>query len=68
MGVKITRRELAAALGSAASMGAARAQEKAASQPQDLEAQAKDQLHKDSEAIARVELPMSTEPAFLFKA
>jgi hypothetical protein len=63
--MKITRRKLAfAALGSAAVVRAAQAP----GQPEDLNAAANEQLRKNSEALAKVELPMSTEPAFQFKA
>jgi hypothetical protein len=65
---KITRRDLAAVLGSAAGIASARAQEAPASQPKDLNTAAKEQLRKDSEALSKFDLPMSTEPAFQFKA
>jgi len=68
MSLKMTRRDLAAVLGSAAAVAAVRAQDPAAGQPEDLNAAAKEQLRKDGEAMAKVELPMSTEPAFQFKA
>jgi hypothetical protein len=65
MKLKITRRKLAAAaLGSAAGFGALAAQ----TQPEDLNAAAKEQVRKNSETLAKVDLPMSTEPAFQFKA
>jgi hypothetical protein len=63
--MKITRRKLAlAALGSAAVVRAAQAP----GQPEDLNAAAKEQLRKNFEALAKFDLPMSTEPAFQFKA
>jgi hypothetical protein len=72
---KITRRRLAAAaLGSAAALGPAAALRAAGTQapapaaPQDLTAAAKEQVHKYSETLAKFDLPMSTEPAFQFKA
>jgi hypothetical protein len=68
MSLKMTRRDLATVLGSAASVAAVRAQDPPASQPEDLNAAAKDQLRKDAEAMAKVDLSMSTEPAFQFKA
>lgn len=69
MSLKITRRDLAAVLGSAASASAVvHAQQAPASQPEELNAMAKDQIRKDTEALAKVDLPMSTEPAFQFKA
>ena len=67
MNLKITRRRLAAAaLGSSVALRAAQAP--AANPPEDLNAAAKEQLHKNSEALEKVELSMSTEPAFQFKA
>ena len=63
--MKITRRKLAlAALGSAAVVRPAPAH----GQPEDLNAAAKEQLRKNSETLAKFDLPMSTEPAFEFKA
>jgi len=64
MKTEITRRTLAfAALGSAAALNTAKSQE-----PEDLNAAAKDQIRKNSEALDKLDLPMSTEPAFQFKA
>lgn len=68
MSIKITRRDLASVLGSAAGAAVVHAQQTPASQPEDLNAMAKDQIRKDTEALAKVDLPMSTEPAFQFKA
>ena len=72
---KITRRRLAAAaLGSAAALGPAAALRAAGTQapapaaPLDLNTAAKEQVHKHSETLAKFDLPMSTEPAFQFKA
>jgi len=67
MSRKMTRRDLAAVLGSAAAVAAARAQN-APANPPDLNAAAKDQLRQNAETMAKVELPMSTEPSFSFKA
>ena len=72
MNGKITRRGLAsAALGSAV-FGPAAALHAEGTQtpalPGDLNAAAKEQVHKHSEALAKFDLPMSTEPAFRFKA
>lgn len=64
MQMKITRRELAAALGSAATLRSPAAE----NPPADLNVAAKEQIEKNAEALAKVELPMSTEPAFQFKA
>ena len=75
MNGKITRRRLAAAalgspvvLGSVAAVHAASAQAPAPAAPEDLNAAAKEQVHKHSETLAKFDLPMSTEPAFQFKA
>ncbi len=74
MNDKITRRRLAAAaLGSVAALGpaalhAASAQAPAPAAPEDLNAAAKEKVHKYSETLAKFDLPMSTEPAFQFKA
>jgi hypothetical protein len=66
MNQKITRRRLAAAaLGSAAAL---RAAQTPASPPEDPRAVAQEQLRKNSEALGKTQLPMSTEPAFSFKA
>ena len=63
--MKITRRKLAlAALSSAAVVRAAQAP----GHPEVLNAAAKEQLSKNSEALAKVDLPISAEPAFQFKA
>lgn len=64
----MTRRELAAVLGSVTSIATVRAQEASASQPEDPNVAAKEQLRKNSETLSKFDLPMSTEPAFLFKA
>jgi hypothetical protein len=67
--MKITRRKLAlASLGSAVALGAAQAPPPPASPPEDPNAAAKEQVRKNSEALAKFDLPMSTEPAFQFKA
>jgi len=66
MNDKITRRRLAAAaLSSAAALHAVSAQAPA---PDDLNAAAREQVRKHSDTLAKFDLPMSTEPAFQFKA
>ena len=66
MNQKITRRRLAAAaFGSAA---AVRAAQTTAAPPEDPHAAALEQLRKNSEALGKTPMPMSTEPAFSFKA
>jgi hypothetical protein len=69
MNGKITRRRLAAAaLGSGIALRAGEAQTPDPATPGDLNATAKEQVHKHSETLAKFDLPMSTEPAFQFKA
>lgn len=75
MNDKITRRRLAAAalrsvaaLGPAAALHAAGTQAPAPTPPEDLNAAAREQVRKHSETLAKFDLPMSTEPAFQFKA
>ena len=64
MKTAITRRRLAfVALGSAAALQTANSQA-----PEDLNAAAKEQIRKNSETLGKLDLPMSTEPAFQFKA
>ena len=67
MNQKITRRRLAAAaFGSAAVVRAA--QTTGAGMPEDPHSAAQEQLRKNSEALGKTQLPMSTEPAFSFRA
>jgi hypothetical protein len=61
--MKITRRELAAA----ALAPAAAAQTAPATAGQELRA-AQDVVSRNAEALAKVQLPQETEPAFQFKA
>ena len=69
MSVRITRRRLAAAaFGSAAGLHPAQPQVAASGPPDDLNAEAKGEIRKNSEAMDKVDLPMATEPAFQFKA
>jgi len=68
MSRKMTRRDLAAVLGSAATVAVVRAQNAPVNPPEDLNAAAKNQLRQNADAMAKVELSMSTEPAFVFKA
>ena len=77
MNDKITRRRLAAAaLGSAAALASGGSPSRRAARsapaprlaPADLTAAAKEQVRKNSETLAKFDLPMSTEPAFQFKA
>jgi hypothetical protein len=63
MSAKLSRRELAAL----ALAGAGAAQVTAQTEPTD-EAVAKQRIQSNAETLDRFELPMSTEPAFQFKA
>lgn len=68
--MKITRRKLATALAAPALAGAiptAAAAQTTATQADPLEA-AKAAIKANSDALAKREVPMSTEPAFQFKA
>jgi len=68
--MKITRRQLAATALGPAGFSAARSLAQApagATQPEDLNAAAKEQLRKTAETLAKFDLPISTEPAFVFK-
>ncbi len=62
--MKVTRRSLAGMLAAVAVPQAAEAQ---AESNQDLES-AREQMKKNAELIAKVKLPMATEPACHFKA
>jgi hypothetical protein len=64
--MKITRRELAAAL--AAGPAALDASPQSEASAGDLLTAAKERIKADSEALAKESLPMTTEPAFQFKA
>lgn len=68
MSKKITRRDLASVLGSVAGIATVRAQSPPPNQPEDPNVAAKEQLRKNSGALSKFDLPMSTEPAFHFKA
>ena len=69
--MQLTRRKLAAALVSAAALGAQQpqpAQAPVAGSPDDLLQTARDRLHSNAAALSASPLPMATEPAFQFKA
>lgn len=59
---KLTRRELAAAMAPAAPLAAQ------APASEDLSQRAREQVRRNAETLAKREVPMATEPAFLFKA
>lgn len=62
---KMTRRQLAAALASSAAL--ARAQEEPKATPDELLAQEKKDVREGSEKLEKFNVPMATEPAFVFK-
>jgi hypothetical protein len=64
--MKITRRNLAAAALASAGLKARSMQAPASTPPEEPNAAAKE-VHKNSETLAKFDLPMSTEPAFQFK-
>jgi hypothetical protein len=61
--MKLTRRKLAAAL-----LAPAAAQAQTQTPPRDEVEAARTRLKANAEAIAKLEVPMSTEPAFRFEA
>ncbi len=61
--MKLTRRELALGITAMAAVPAG-----AQTPPSDPNAAARDAIRKNSQALAKVELPIDTEPAFQFKA
>jgi hypothetical protein len=68
MPLKLTRRQLAAAVSASTAL---LAQQPPAPLPQNPEEElkaAREQLRQASEALAKFDLPMSTEPAVHFKA
>lgn len=64
--MKLTRRELAAAV-SATAMARARTEQPAAAPADDLQT-ARERLKANGELLAQQQVPMATEPAFRFKA
>ena len=72
-GAKFTRRKLAAALAPAVLASALRAQNPAPSAdspagPGEELRIARERIRNNADALAKVKLPMATEPAFQFKA
>ena len=61
----MTRRELAAALASSATL--VRAQEERKLTPDELLAQEKADVRREAEQLEKFDVPMATEPAFVFK-
>jgi hypothetical protein len=67
--MKFTRRKMAVAVFAPAALRSLHAQAPpAAAGPEDLDAEAREQVRKNAEAMAKFDLPLSTEPAFQFKA
>jgi hypothetical protein len=64
--MQLTRRKLAAALLLPAA--AARSQTQSQQQPQDELAGARQRMKDNAAALGKIEIPMSVEPAFQFKA
>jgi hypothetical protein len=65
--MKITRREWVGALAAGAAGAAAGIQEKAET-PEELRKAAGERLRRNAGALAKIPIPMATEPAFVFKA
>jgi hypothetical protein len=65
--MKLTRRNLAA-LAAAAVAAPARTQAQQPAAGEDLIKLKRDQMHNNAEALAKVKIPMATEPAVQFKA
>ncbi len=67
--MKITRRRLAAsALAPAVAMAQNRPTQPPSEAPEELLKNAREQVRRNGEAMARISIPMATEPAFQFKA
>ena len=62
---KLTRRQLAAAI---AAVPAARLPAQAPATDDDLPKRARDQVRRNAAELAKHQLPMATEPAFVFRA
>ncbi|HVW11406.1 MAG TPA: hypothetical protein VHC90_22630 [Bryobacteraceae bacterium] len=63
--MKLTRRELVVAVGSAA---VAKALAQAPPGPRDFAQEARDNVQRNGAALAKFAIPMTVEPAFQFKA
>jgi hypothetical protein len=67
--MKLTRRQLvAAAAGSVAAVKAPGQTAGSGTVQTDLAKQARDKVQSNADTLAKFEIPMSTEPAFRFKA
>jgi hypothetical protein len=66
--VKLTRRQLVATLAPAAALAQTAAPQTAPASPADELSAAQARLKANREALARLQVPMETEPAFQFKA
>ncbi len=65
--MKLTRRQLVTAVATSAVAANALAQAPAAG-PTDFAKQARDGVQRNADALAKFDIPFSTEPAFQFKA
>jgi hypothetical protein len=65
--MKITRREWAGTLAAGAAGLAGGFQEKSET-PEELRKAAGERLRRNAGVLAKIQVPMATEPAFLFKA
>jgi len=65
--MRLTRRKLALALVAAREMASRPAPQPPSSSDDDLKAR-RDLMRANAAAVAKVEIPMATEPAFQFKA
>jgi hypothetical protein len=66
--MKVTRRKLAGMIAAGATVASAPAQQPASSGNDDDLRSAREQMRGNALQIAKVTLPMATEPAFQFKA
>lgn len=66
--MKLTRRQLVVATGSAAAVKALAQSGAATPGPAEFEQQARDNVQRNGEALAKFPIPQSVEPAFQFKA
>ena len=68
MNPKITRRQLAAVINAAVLLDVVNAIAQTPAGDQDLDRAARESHKRNSATLAQFEIPMSLEPAFLFKA
>jgi hypothetical protein len=68
MGNRVTRRHVAATLLGSTSILAQAPPAQSKPSPQDLLATAREQIRKNAKRLTGHEIPMATQPAFVFKA